>query len=162
MIPMQPSPGAQPEPGERRRLDHPPSDRYLDAPAPAAETDVDAEVVAAPSDGERLIRGIGVGLVGIVAIALLGGPLSVTVGLVAAAGAVGWLTGMVVRPKRAPAVAIALASVALGLVAIWLYAGIEGGVLGIVDYLAEVQGILVPIEFAAAGGLALAAAGTGG
>ncbi|HEX5013786.1 MAG TPA: hypothetical protein VFV72_06450 [Candidatus Limnocylindrales bacterium] len=161
---MQPSPGAQPEPGERRRLDHPPSDRYRDA-APGGGTpgDADADVAAAPpSNAERLIRAIGVGLAGVLAFALLGGPLSVTVGLVAAAGAIGWLAGLVARPLRPAAVAIALASVGLGLVAIWLYAGSEGGVLPIVEYLAEVQGVLVPIELAAAAGLAFAAAGTGG
>jgi hypothetical protein len=43
-----------------------------------------------------------------------------------------------------------------GLVGIWLYAGLEGGALGLIDYLAEVQGILVPVELAAAGILAFA------
>ena len=159
MNPMQPSPGAQPGPGERRRLDHPPSDRYRDAPPTTIEAEPDEEAAAPPTDAERLVRGIGVGLVGILVFALLGGPLSVTFGLIAAAGAIGWLIGLVARPMRAAAVAIALASVGLGLVAIWLYAGIEGGVLPIVEYLAEVQGVLVPLELAAAGGLAFAAAG---
>jgi hypothetical protein len=159
---MQPSSGAQPEPGERRRLDHPPSDRYRDAPPTTIQAESDAEAAAQPTDAERLIRGIAVGLVGILVFALLGGPLSVTFGLVAAAGAIGWLIGLVARPMRAAATAIALASVGLGLIAIWLYAGSEGGVLPIVEYFAEVQGLLVPIELAAAGGLAFAAAGTGG
>jgi hypothetical protein len=165
MGPMQPSPGAQPEPGERRRLDHPPSERYRGATQTTGSADeagvADLEEAAPLSPTERLIRGVGVGLIGAIVLTLLGGPLSVTVGLVAAAGAIGWLTGLVVRPLRPAAVAIALASVGLALVAIWLYAGIEGGVLGIVDYLAEVQGILVPIEFAAAAGLAFVGAGTG-
>ena len=50
---------------------------------------------------------------------------------------------MVVRPGRVVAAAIAVASVALGLVGIWLFAGFEGGALGPVDYLAGVQGVLV-------------------
>jgi hypothetical protein len=161
MEPMQSPPGAQPEPGERRRLDHPPSDRYQDAAATATVPAEERET-APLSAQDRLIRGIGVGLVGVIVMTLLGGPLSVTVGLIAAAGAIGWLTGLVARPMRAAAAAIALAAVGLGLVGIWLYAGTEGGVLGIVDYLAEVQGILVPIELAVAAGLAAVAASTGG
>jgi hypothetical protein len=67
---------------------------------------------------------------------------------------------MVMRPLRVGAVIVALGSVALGLVGIWLFAGIEGGVLGIVDYLADVQGLLVPIELIVAGVLALIASWT--
>ena len=38
-----------------------------------------------------------------------------------------------------------------------MFAGIEGGALPLVDYLAQVQGVLVPIELAVAGALAAAA-----
>ena len=44
--------------------------------------------------------------------------------------------------------AFAIASVAVGLVGIWMFAGIAGGALPLLDYLAKVQGILVPIELA--------------
>ena len=98
-----------------------------------------------------------VGLVGAIAITLFGGPLSITAGLVAAAGVTGWIVGRVARPEKVAAVLIAVASVGLGLVGIWLYAGIEGGALGLVDYLVQVQGVLVPIELAIAGLLAFAA-----
>src|SRR5262245_10311101 len=159
---MQPSTGQSPEPGERRRLDRPPSDRYQqDAAAgargPSAEADSDADSDAPLPARELILRGIGVGIVGAIAMTILGGPLSVTVGLVAAAGAIGWVIGMVSRPLRLAAIVIALVSVVLGLAGIWLYAGVEGGVLGPIEYLAEVQGILVPIELAAAGVLAAAA-----
>lgn len=152
--------GPSAEPGERRRLDHPPSERYAavgDEPAAAVTDEADAPAI--PPLSERVLRGVAVGLAGVIAFAVLGGPLSVTVGLVAAAGVVGWIIGMVVRPGRSAAAALAIASVALGLVGIWLFAGFEGGALGLVDYLAEVQGILVPIELAVAGALAAAAAG---
>jgi hypothetical protein len=150
---MQPPPAPSPEPGERRRLDHPPSDRYRSA-APA---DAPEEADAPLPDRERVLRGIAVGLGGAIVMTLLGGPLSITGGLVGAAGAIGFIVGMVMRPLRLGAVVVALGSVVLGLVGIWLFAGIEGGVLGIVDYLADVQGFLVPIELIVAGVLALIA-----
>lgn len=155
-----PSAGPSAEPGERRRLDHPPSDRYADlGDEPADDSPDVATAPAIPPLTERILRGVAVGLAGVIAFAILGGPLSVTFGLVAAAGAIGWIMGMVVRPGRALAAVLAVSSVALGLVGIWLFAGFEGGALGLVDYLAEVQGVLVAIELAVAGVLAAAAAG---
>jgi hypothetical protein len=156
---MQSPPGPSPEPGERRRLDHPPSDRFAHdepAAAPAGEVSADGSVGSA----ERVLRAIAVGIVGVIGMTLLGGPLSVTAGLVGAAGVIGWVMGMVARPMRLAAVLIALASVAGGLLGIWLYAGLEGGALGLLDYLGQVQGILVPIELVAAGVLAWAASGS--
>ena len=58
-------------------------------------------------------------------------------------------------PKRL-AIALAVGSVAAGLVGVWLFAGLEGGSLGLIDYLVQVQGVLVPIELATAGLVALA------
>ena len=155
---MQPPPAPSPEPGERRRLDHPPSDRYQSAgpdaaPLPAAD---DSPL----PDRERVLRGIAVALGGAILMTLLGGPLSIVAGLVGAAGAIGYVVGAVMRPLRLAAVLVALGSVALGLVGIWLFAGIEGGVLGIVEYLADVQGLFVPVELIVAGGLAALASGT--
>ena len=153
-----PSAGPSAEPGERRQLDRPPSDRYeAGDSATAASAAADPDAPAVVPQRERMLRGVAVGLAGVIAFTILGGPLSVTVGLVAAAGVIGWVMGMVLRPDRAIAVVFAVGSVALGLVGVWLFAGFEGGALGIVEYLAEVQGILVPIELAAAGVLAAAA-----
>jgi hypothetical protein len=45
----------------------------------------------------------------------------------------------------------------LGLLGIWLFGRWEGGVLDPLEYLAEVQGFVVPLELLAAGGLAAAA-----
>jgi hypothetical protein len=157
-----PPAGPTAEPGERRRLDRPPSDRYTagpepDAAAAAAASTLDDATPAPIPQRERVLRGVAVGLAGVIAFTILGGPLSVTVGLVAVAGVIGWVTGMVVGPGRALAVTLAVASVTLGLVGIWLFAGFEGGALNLVAYLAEVQGILVPFELLVAGGLAAAA-----
>ena len=161
MVPtMQPPPAPSPEPGERRRLDHPPSDRYRPA-APAGDEGVAAAADETPlPDRERILRGIAVGIGGAILMTLLGGPLSIVAGLVGAAGAIGYVVGAVMRPLRGAAVLVALGSVALGLVGIWLFAGIEGGVLGIVEYLADVQGLFVPVELVVAGVLAALASGS--
>jgi len=157
---MQPPAAPSPEPGERRRLDHPPSDRYRPA-APAGDEGVAAAADETPlPDRERVLRGIAVGIGGAILMTLLGGPLSIVAGLVGAAGAIGYVVGAVMRPLRGAAVLVALGSVALGLVGIWLFAGIEGGVLGIVEYLADVQGLFVPVELIVAGVLAALASGS--
>ena len=111
----------------------------------------------ATSQRDLVLRGVAVALAGAIAMTILGGPLSITAGLIGAAAVIGWLVGIVTRPARAAAIAIAVGSVALGLVGIWLFAGLEGGALGLVDYLAQVQGILVPIELVVAGSVAAAA-----
>lgn len=161
MVAMQPPPAPSPEPGERRRLDHPPSDRYgAAAPDDEGADDAAADSKAPLPDRERVLRGIAVGLGGAIVMTLLGGPLSIVAGLVGAAGAIGYVVGAVMRPLRAGAVLVALGSVALGLIGIWLFAGIEGGVLGIVEYLADVQGLLVPVELLVAGVLATLASGS--
>lgn len=128
-----------PEPGERRRrLARPPSERYA---APPAESDGAAE----PVGSGAVIRAVAIGLGGAVAMTILGGPLSVTAGLLAVAVLVGWAIGSILRPALALAVALAAGSAILGLVGIWLYARSEGGVLGLIDYLGQVEGPLAPL-----------------
>ncbi|HEY8632207.1 MAG TPA: hypothetical protein VIL50_03560, partial [Candidatus Limnocylindrales bacterium] len=61
------------------------------------------------------------------------------------------------RPIELRAAAVAVAVVLAGLLGIWLFGRWEGGVLAPIEYFAEVQGILVPLELLAAGGLAAAA-----
>ena len=76
--------------------------------------------------------------------------MSVTFGLVAVAAVVGWAVGSSVRPSLRLAVGLAVGSIVLGLVGIWLVARLEGGVLSLPEYLAQVQGPLVAIEIAVA------------
>ena len=143
------APATPPEPGERgRQLDRPPSDRYV-ASAPTPPTQSPA--------GTRATQGILAALIGAAVITVLGGPLSVTFGLIGVAAVIGWAIGSSVRPSLGLAVGLAIGSIALGLVGIWLVARLEGGVLSLPDYLAQVQGPLVAIEIAVA---ALVAAGT--
>lgn len=146
-----------PTPGERR-LAHPPSDRYR-----AAEARAEAARVA-PDPNASIARGVALAVVaailGAVAIVLLGGILAFTAGLVVVAAVTGWAiaaglrfgAGPNLRPGRRAAIAVGLAIVAIlaGQLGLWQYARIEGGVLGPLDYLAEVFGLLVPIEFVVA------------
>ena len=56
------------------------------------------------------------------------------------------------------ALALALGAVALGQIGLWQYGRSEGGVLDPLDYLGQVYGPLVLVEFAAAGVIAWLAA----
>jgi hypothetical protein len=54
------------------------------------------------------------------------------------------------RLRRSLAVATAVESVAIAQIGIWLFARAEGGALGLVDYLGQTFGPLVPLQFAIA------------
>jgi hypothetical protein len=144
-----------PSPGERR-LAHPPSDRYRAAEARAA--------VNAPDPAASLSRGVAIGavaaIVGTVALVFLGGVMAISAGLVVVAGALGWAVAAGLaygagdhvssRRRVVAAVGASVAAVAVAQVGLWQYALTEGGVLGPIDYLLEVYGPLVPLEFGAA------------
>ncbi len=139
-------------PGERR-LDRPPSDRYAAAPEPPTSI---------PSQRGRVAIAALIAVLGALAITVGGGLLAITAGLVVAAIAIGWGVGTVLAlgpVERRPAttwwaVAIAVLGVGLGQVGLWLVARQEGGVLSLVDYLAETFGFLVPLELLGAAGAA--------
>jgi hypothetical protein len=143
------SPGS---PGERR-LQRPPSERYR-TPEP--------EVPDRPASRRRgLVLGALAALVLAAALVIAGGLLLITAGLIAIAGIGGWAVGLAVRvaagstlsrrDRMGAAVALAVAGVVLGQLGLWGYAELEGGALGLIPYLAEVFGFLVPLEVAAAG-----------
>jgi hypothetical protein len=145
-----------PDPGERR-LARPPSARF--------ETEGDPETPASPgSAGRAVLYGAIAALGGVLLTVLLGGLLAFSAGLLvvwASAGTViGWATRLgggaaLVPPLRpAMAVTVALVGVALGQVGLWWYAGTEGGVLPLLDYLGQTFGVLVPIQALLAAGFA--------
>ena len=100
---------------------------------------------------------IAAAVTGAAAMTVLGGVLAVSAGLLVAAGASGWAVAVglragagqqLARGRRVRlALGLALVSVALGQLGLWLYALTEGGVLGPLDYLAQTFGLLVPLEF---------------
>jgi hypothetical protein len=77
---------------------------------------------------------------------ILGGPLAVSLGLVIVAFVIGRLVGLALRGRQAAAVTISTVAILLGQLGIWLFARSEGGVLGLVDYLAQAFGWLVVAE----------------
>ncbi len=93
---------------------------------------------------------------GAIAIVVLGGILAISAGLLVAAVAGGWAVGVGVRVgagatltadrRSQVALLFALGSIVLGQVGLWVYARMEGGVLGPIDYLGETFGILVPLQ----------------
>jgi hypothetical protein len=106
---------------------------------------------------DQLLVPIGLVLGTSLAFVVLGGLLTVIAGLVIVAAFAGWLTGRFVSPPGRAA-AVGFLAVALGLLGIWLYGRMEGGVLVPIAYLFEVQGPVVVIACLLAGpGLAAAA-----
>ena len=152
-----PPPPAATAPGERR-LAHPPSDRYRESEARAEAARAAPDPAASVARG--VVLGVVVGIVGAGAIVLLGGVLSLTAGLVVVAAATGWGIAAALRfgaGERLPAgrrigiaVGLGVAAVLAGQLGLWQYARTEGGVLPLVDYLAEVFGALVPAQFVVA------------
>ncbi len=139
------------EPGERPpRLDRPPSDRYRPAPdAPVAD--------ARPGRLDAIATPLALIIGGAIAFVVLGGILAVTAGLVILSAFLGWLTGRLVSPPGR-ATAVGLAAVVAGLLGVWLFGRVEGGVLDPITYLIDVQGPVVPaLCLLAGGGLAAAA-----
>jgi hypothetical protein len=142
------------EPGERRpastartTLDRPPSDRYRSA---KSDEGTRSGRVAAAGPAAAVVA------LGAVAFVVFGGVLTVTAGLVVVAALIGWIIGLLVGPPLRAAL-VAVVAVVVGLLGIWLFGRWEGGVLDPLQYFAEVQGILVPIELLVAAGLAAAA-----
>jgi hypothetical protein len=151
------------DPGERRptrTLDHAPSDRYRETEA--AEEDA----ASSPPVARGIAFALLAAMVGGIAIAVAGGRLTITAGLLVVAAVLGWIVAVALaiglgtnrsmgrRARRVTAAAIAVLGVALGQLGLWLIAREEGGVLAPIDYLADVFGLLVPAEFALAAAVA--------
>jgi hypothetical protein len=160
-----PSARRRPESGEavpaavRRRLEHPPSDRFA---IPSPEPDMHGSL-------PRTVAGAALpSLAGAVLLVVLASPLAVSeplvlvsllTGIVAGRGA-RWGGGRVVSRQRRRAIATAavLLGIAAAQVAIWQLAIAEGGVLPFGDYLVAVFGPVAPLELIAGGVAAWATA----
>jgi hypothetical protein len=108
---------------------------------------------AGSAPGGRSVAGQLVAVIvgGALAITVLGGLLEVGIGLLAVAGAIGWLVGVALRTDEAGArrsipvraIALAIAAVLVGQLGLWVLGRLEGGVLDPLTYLADVFGPIV-------------------
>jgi len=157
--PPVPSPGETVPSTVRRVLDRPPSERYgAEEPAPRARTG------SLPRAAVFAILAAAVGAAILVEVA---SPMALSEPLVVVAALLGVATGVATRlgagtsvpagRRRALAVVVALAAVAVAEFIVWRLALAEGGVLGFVDYQLEVFGPIAILQPGAAG---IAAAAT--
>jgi hypothetical protein len=156
--PTRSTPGEQ-VPAERRLLDRPPSERYARVRSEADE-DEGLDSARAGSIVRVLVGAVVAGVVGGATLIVLASPLALSEPLVIVAGLAGiaiglaarWGAGSIVnrtRAKRIAAVVAALTIVVVEVV-VWQLALAQGGVLPLVDYLAETFGLVVPLELVAA------------
>jgi hypothetical protein len=164
------------EPGDRKRLDRPPSERYAAPGRPRSGADANT---AGPAGGIRgpLVRALAAAVLGAALLVIVGAVLASTFGLLFVGGATGAAIGLLLSraavPREesggaAPATRVTIRWVAVGLavaaviaadVVTWRYAQAEGGVLGLADYLLTTFGPFVPaVPIAAAIGAAWGAA----
>lgn len=149
-----------PDPGERR-LERPPSDRFRDEA-------VDDSPAAPGSAARALAYGSIAALGGVLLTVLLGGLLAFSAGLLVVWASAGYAIGLATQigggtalersGRLVASIVLALAGVSLGQLGLWWYAGTEGGVLPLVDYLAQTFGVLVPLQAVLAAGFAAWAA----
>lgn len=145
------------EPGDRRGrpvLDRPPGDRYAGGKAAEPAASDGAASGAVPARG--IAWAALVAIAGAALIVLLGGPLAVSLGLLVAAAVIGRYVALALAagarttvtgsPRRVVATSLAVGGVLLGQLGLWLFARSEGGVLGLVDYLGQTFGWLVPAQ----------------
>jgi hypothetical protein len=154
-------PGDRRPTGARRELERAPGERYRPSPSRGGDGTTGGETGSTA-------RAVGLGtltaIAGALLIVVLGGVLAMSVGLVVAAGLVGWLVGAVVTPsasaqstrrfRRTIAAVLAVDAVVLAQVGLWLFARAEGGALQLVDYLAQTWGPLVPLQLLVAAAVA--------
>jgi len=144
-------------------LERPPGDRYRSPSGDAAGTgDAAGPTGASPARGISLA--VVVAVVGAILAAVLEGLLALTLGLLVVAALIGRFVALALRagagdtiPARqrvALALVVTVGALALAQLGIWFYARSEGGVLGLVDYLAQTFGPLVLLEFVIAGAVA--------
>jgi len=109
-----------------------------------------------------LAKALGAALIGTLMLYVLGALLSSSAGLVFVAGLTGAAVGLLLARAAAPgrgeepalsrrrvtraAIAISVLAVVVAAVGTWLHALAEGGALGLLDYLFETFGVIVPAE----------------
>jgi len=153
------------EPGEvppRRLLEHAPSERY-GATRPAAAGGGETGGGEARGPAKAALLGLGAAAIGVVVHVAFAVLLLATGGLLVVSATLGFVVGASVRygagsragagVRRGFGVVLAVAAVAVALAVNW---GLSGAYLGPFDFLDQVYGLLVPLQFAAAAAGALA------
>jgi hypothetical protein len=142
-------PGSPPPPPTGARLERPPGERY------SAKSRPERDPHPAPRSLARgALGGFGVAGVGVLVIAVLG-LVELSLGLVALAGGIGWAVGEAVRwgagtahegrtERSVLSGTLAAMGVVVGLLGVWGWARVEGGVLDPIAYLGERYGLLAP------------------
>ena len=158
------------EPGDRRpasadrparQLERPPGERYAEAGA-GQPGGVAADSAAGNALFAPFVKSLVAALVGTLILYALGALLSSSAGLVFVAGLTGAAVGLLLARAAAPgrgeapaltrrrvlraAIAISVLAVVVAAVGTWLHALAEGGALGLLDYLFETFGVIVPAE----------------
>lgn len=142
--------------GERRRLDRAPGERYGKEAGGGGGGD--------SSGRPGVIRAFLVADAGALAFFLLG-LLDLGAGLVAVAAFIGWVVALALvwsgrdaipraRARMGIAAALGAWSIVAAILADWVYALIQGGVLGPLDYVAQRYGIVALLCVAVAAGVA--------
>ncbi len=159
-----PDPDA-PAGGERRRLDRAPGDRYAGARAgPDTTAGTDGDPVARRGVARAVVVGVLVVDAGAVLFFVLG-LLDLGIGLVVVAAFVGWVTALalvwsgrdgipVARARMAIAAFLGGWAVVAGILLDWVFALLQGGVLGPLDYVAERYGLVALLSVIVAAGVA--------
>jgi hypothetical protein len=118
--------------------------------------------VAARRGDRSLTYGLGGAIGGAAILFVLAGPLSVDTGLLIVGAAVGWGIGLAVRTgaamarggqgaagrRLALAVGLACGACVVAWAGAWAWSHLQGGVLGPLDFLAQVYGPLLPAQLA--------------
>jgi hypothetical protein len=147
------------DPGDRRRLAQPPSARYVPR-SPIGGPDGGADPVEGSALAGPLLGAVVAAMLGAAGLVVVGAILASTFGLLFVAGAMGAAVGLVLARASVPAegggppvarttvvryaVVLALVTVVVAGVGLWLFALGEGGTLGPLDYLWTTFGPFVP------------------
>ena len=146
------------EPTTRRRLERAPADRLAGADPSSTDASGAAAVAGAGSAGRALAMGAVGAVIGVTVYLILAIGFSFTAGLLVVAIFTARFIGLFVRAGAGASLSSAarvLATVAVFLVATtiailitWLWSHVEGGDLGLADYLDQVYGTpLIALEF---------------
>jgi hypothetical protein len=132
-------------PSGPRQLDRAPGERYRSRPGQSGAPDV-ATPATGPSPAIRAATPFLVAIAGALLIAVLGS-FDIGAGLLAVSGFIGWAVGISIiwggtpggdrRRTGAWSAGLAAASIVLGLVLLWIWSRVEGGVMDPIAYLDE-------------------------